>query len=209
MLLQAVWDFFQTRVFGLPSQPGLFNLYAGEDADCDCPGAAGLRRENLHAYLESFAQPPAWLLVGEAPGWKGCRFSGVPFTSEAQLARRCLPFDGQPTSRYATRLSEASATVFWETLYQRHPSFLVWNCIPLHPHQPGQPLSNRTPTPTEIKSFAPLLAGLIDVLRPVQVIAIGRKAQLALRQVGQPAGCVRHPGHGGKHQFQSEIKNQL
>lgn len=211
MILQPVWDYIQSHIFEIPTRPGLFNFYASEDAGYDCPGAARLRQENLHAYLESFLCLPTWLLVGEAPGWKGCRFSGVPFTCEAQLAASHrdgppLPFYGRPTSQSGQRLSEASATVFWETLRPRHPDFLVWNCVPLHPHRRDEPMSNRTPVPAEIRAFAPVLAGLVAVLDPVIVIAIGRKAGLALQQAGLAARCVRHPGHGGKRQFQQEIR---
>jgi hypothetical protein len=49
----------------------------------DGQGAA-LRRARLAAYLESRAEAPL-LLVGEAPGYRGARVSGIPFTSERQL----------------------------------------------------------------------------------------------------------------------------
>lgn len=45
---------------------------------------ADVRRARLRAYLESRADAPL-LLVGEAPGYRGARVSGVPFTSERQL----------------------------------------------------------------------------------------------------------------------------
>ena len=45
---------------------------------------AGLRRSRLRAYLGGRAEAPL-LLVGEAPGYRGARVSGIPFTSERQL----------------------------------------------------------------------------------------------------------------------------
>jgi len=42
---------------------------------------ADVRRARLRAYLESRGDAPL-LLVGEAPGYRGARVSGVPFTSE-------------------------------------------------------------------------------------------------------------------------------
>ncbi len=45
---------------------------------------ADVRRARLRAYLESRADA-SLLLVGEAPGYRGARVSGVPFTSERQL----------------------------------------------------------------------------------------------------------------------------
>ena len=47
-------------------------------------GGAALRRDRLAAYLEQRAGAPI-LLVGEAPGYRGARVSGIPFTSERQL----------------------------------------------------------------------------------------------------------------------------
>jgi len=64
-----------------------FNQYRDADAAFDCPGAAKIRLGNLAAYLR--ARPhPSLMLVGEAAGYAGCRFSGIAFTSE-----RCLPRD--------------------------------------------------------------------------------------------------------------------
>ena len=54
-----------------------FNQYA-EGPRC------ALLRERLVRYLEERADAPL-LLVGEAPGYRGARVSGIPFTSERQL----------------------------------------------------------------------------------------------------------------------------
>jgi hypothetical protein len=45
---------------------------------------ARLRRQRLRAYLELRADATV-LLVGEAPGYRGARISGLPFMSERQL----------------------------------------------------------------------------------------------------------------------------
>ena len=45
---------------------------------------APVRRERLARYLEERAEA-AWILVGEAAGYRGARVSGIPFTSERQL----------------------------------------------------------------------------------------------------------------------------
>src|SRR3954471_18304149 len=45
---------------------------------------AALRRARLAAYVDARAGAPI-LLVGEAPGYRGARVSGIPFTSERQL----------------------------------------------------------------------------------------------------------------------------
>ena len=45
-----------------------------------------IRRHNLLLYLQQMLIfNPQILLVGEAPGYRGCRLTGVPFTSELIL----------------------------------------------------------------------------------------------------------------------------
>jgi len=87
-----------------------------------------------------------------------------------------------------------------------HPHFLAWNCVPFHPHRPGQPLSNRPPTKQEIAKYMPLLEELIALLQPQQVIAVGRSAERALAQIGLTPLAVRHPAHGGAAAFRQGVE---
>lgn len=57
-----------------------FNQYTDSEAGTD--GAT--RRHRLRSYLTARWNAPL-LFVGEAPGYLGCRLSGVPFTSLRQL----------------------------------------------------------------------------------------------------------------------------
>jgi len=65
--------------------PGSFNQYRDVHPELDLPRGAVVRRHNLRCYLEAFAGA-RFVLVGEAAGYAGCRFSGIPFTCEAQFA---------------------------------------------------------------------------------------------------------------------------
>jgi uracil-DNA glycosylase len=206
MFGQQIWALLQERLFPIPSTATLFNPYASGRSQADLPGGDQIRRENLLSYLGTFRRPPSMMVVGEAFGWRGGRFSGVPFTSEAQLCRQRLPFPGHRSGRQAAPYGESSATIFWRHLAPFHPRFLAWNCIPLHPHKPGRPLSNRTPSRREIDAFAGLLAELLDRVHPRQVVALGRSAERALQQIGIPATYVRHPSHGGAAAFQAGIE---
>jgi uracil-DNA glycosylase len=205
MQLQPLWEFVERRVFPYPSiqeeDIAHFNPYRGFDLAHDLPQADEIRRRNLYDYLSSFSDQPAALVIGEAPGWRGCRFSGVPFTSEALLLTGELPFQGRQSSRRQPPYAEASATIFWRVMRPYHTKFLVWNCFPYHPHQPGNPLSNRSLREGEIRAHMERLADLIAVLKPDQVIAVGKCAQNALAELGLPALPVRHPSHGGARQF--------
>jgi len=139
-------------------------------------GAAG-RRERLADYLEQRAAAPL-LLVGEAPGYRGARVSGIPFTSERQLT--------------GNGPAEATATVVHRVLEELGLSdhVLLWNVVPTHP---GTATSNRPPTRGEVEAG---LSFALELARGRVVVAIGRVAAIALG-----AHYVRHPSHGGATDF--------
>jgi uracil-DNA glycosylase len=142
---------------------------------------AGLLRRRLAHYLVA-RQRARLLLVGEAPGYRGARISGLPFTSERQLTGRGL--------------AEATATIVRATLRELglEEDVLCWNVVPTHP---GTASSNRPPTRAEIAGgvrFARRLA------RDRTVVAVGRVAAAAL-----DATYVRHPSHGGAKAFREGL----
>ena len=136
-----------------------------------------LRRERLVAYLDERAGA-AVLLVGEAPGYRGARVSGIPFTSERQLTGRGS--------------AEATATIVHRVLEEVGIAgdVLLWNVVPTHP---GTATSNRRPTRAEIAAGLPFVHTLA---RGRRVVALGR---LAADACGAP--YVRHPSHGGAAAF--------
>ena len=142
---------------------------------------APLLRKRLAEYLERRVGADV-LLVGEAPGYRGARISGIPFTSERQL-RGCGP-------------AEATATIVHRALGELglEERVLLWNVVPTHP---GTESSNRLPTRSEVGAgldFAvPLLAGRT-------VVAVGRIAERAL---GVPG--LRHPSRGGAGPFRAGL----
>ena len=206
MKLQSLWEFLAHEVFPFESTEILWNPYQGENPVLDQPGGAKIRQDNLHNYLECFERTPKFFLVGEAPGPWGCRFSGIPFTSERALAQGKMPFRGNPSSKFDPLAAERSGTILWEMLIDFFPNFIVWNCIPFHPTKPGDPLSIRTPKRSEILNFRHILQGMIDILKPKQVVAIGRKAEIALNSIGIEATYVRHPSHGGAREFKQGMQ---
>jgi len=213
VVLDDVWSLFESRVFSIPStQDGpasLFNQYHDRDLRVDRPDAGAIRRSNLFGYLSSFAERPSVLVVGEAPGWRGCRFSGVPFTSEAQLCDGVLPFTGHQSSAASSPYAENTATVFWRSARPHASSFLSWNCVPFHLHRPDDPLTNRPPTRKEILAHLELLTALLALLEPGLVVAVGRSAEWALRRMDVPCAYVRHPSHGGANEFGRGLENVL
>lgn len=204
-MLHHVQALFEAKVFPIASTETLFNQYRDRHPEHDRPDAPAIRRENLLRYLGAFEEKPLVLLLLEAPGPWGCRFSGVPITSEAQLVDPAFPLSGRPSGAGAAPHSEYSAGIFWRVLRPYFPHFFTWSSVPLHPHKPGAPLSIRTPTAREVAAFVPVVAGLVDALQPRHVLAVGRKAEQALRLAGTPARYVRHPSQGGARAFEDGI----
>ncbi|NUR78555.1 MAG: uracil-DNA glycosylase [Thermoleophilia bacterium] len=150
----------------------------------DGAGAA-LRRARLADYLDARRDAPI-LLVGEAPGYRGARISGLPFTSERQLT--------------GTGPAEATATIVHRVLAELGlaEQVLLWNVVPTHP---GTPTSNRPPTRVEVaagRMFADELA------RGRRVVAVGRVAHSAFG-----GAYVRHPARGGAAQFARGLRALL
>jgi len=142
---------------------------------------AGLLRRRLADYLET-REHARFLLVGEAPGHRGARVSGLPFTSERQLT--------------GSGPAEATATIVRAALeeLELEPETLCWNVVPTHP---GTETANRRPTAAEIAAGRPFLERLA---RGRRVIAIGRVAHAATG-----AAYVRHPSHGGAEEFRAGL----
>lgn len=206
MLLDAAWRLFEAELFPVPSTDDLFNPYRDRHDDLDLPDAPALRRANLRAYLAAYEAQPDVLLLAEAPGPWGCRFSGVPLVAEAQLADDAFPLSGRPTSLEAEPHREYSASIYWRVLEPYFPRFFTWNTVPFHPHRPGEPLTIRTPRAREVRAWTGLLGGLLEIVRPRVVLAVGRKAEGALTRLGVEATYVRHPSQGGARLFEAGVR---
>lgn len=197
-------EVLEEQVYPVKSNDILFNQYKDTDPRFDRSDASTTRRNNLSNYINSL-QNPKILLVGEAPGPWGGRFSGVPFTGEKPLVSGELPYDGKQSSLQDKPYSEYSGNIFWKILLSYFQKFFVWNLMPLHPHKEGLPLSIRTPSKNEIIRFSGVLHAVEEIIQPEEVIAIGRKAETALGLLGISHTYVRHPSQSGATEFKTGI----
>jgi uracil-DNA glycosylase len=146
---------------------------------------AGLLRTRLRAYLEA-RSAASILLVGEAAGYRGARVSGVPFTSERQLA--------------GVGPAEASATIVHRALddLDLEERVLLWNVVPTHP---GTIDSNRTPSRSEVEAGLRFIGELAMNRR---IVCAGRIAHGALGGT-----YLRHPSHGGARAFHTGLREAV
>lgn len=144
-----------------------------------------MRCERLERYLELRRDAP-FLIVGEAPGYRGARVSGIPFTSERQLT--------------GIGPAEATATIVHRALAELgiEDDVLLWNVVPTHP---GTTERNRRPVKCEVDGGLPFLH---ELAAGRYAIAVGRLAHASL---GDP--YVRHPSHGGSVAFRDGLESVI
>lgn len=181
-----------------------FNPYSDLCSDFDRPDAARIRRHNLSMVLDAAIDrgvDSIW--VARDLGYRGGRRTGLALTDEVHLGAHADLLGTPPLARSTNgpAMAERTATVIWQMLIAiRQPVFL-WNVFPLHPHEAGDPMSNRCHTRGERLACRHIMVGLIHLLSPSRVLAIGRDAQLALEDLGVTAEKVRHPSYGGQSEF--------
>ncbi|HEX8340384.1 MAG TPA: uracil-DNA glycosylase [Tepidisphaeraceae bacterium] len=193
--------------------PGVFNPWYDFDAESDrSPSAPKWRRENLRAYLAPRIGRARWLLLAEAAGFRGAKFSGITMTCERQLPAMSVPHSR--TSRDDLPLSEAdrrdgvlepTATIVRRALEKAGVDpgeVILCNTFAWHPNKPDQPLTNRTPTRAEVAAGRRALAAALELAGAARRIAIGRTAErMLIDTLGLDAPIVRHPANGGARIF--------
>lgn len=199
-------ELVKREVFPASSSDRLLNFYAQVDPGLDRREGPSIRRENLLAYLDATPSNPELLLLAEAPGPYGCRFSGIPFTSEAQLEAGIFPFDGRRSSTAEEPWSEYSAKIVWGLLAEHFDRVLIWNTVPLHPRREGDPMTIRTPSAAEIRAWGRLVPDVVSLANPKHVLAVGRVAERVCKRFEIPTTYIRHPSQGGANLFREGVR---
>ena len=181
------------------------------------PSAPAIRRKQLRAYLRQRLGKEKLALIGEAVGYRGGHFSGIPMTSERLLLGKqpdvvATLYKPQRTSKpekCPNGFSEPTATIVWGTLLRlglKPDQFVLWNAFPWHSFDPRHGmLSNRMPDKSERAAGLPVLRAFLELFPCDQVVALGKVAAAGLDQLGIAAHCVRHPASGGAKLFRQQI----
>src|SRR5437016_13537171 len=186
------------------SPPGaVFNPWWEVDEQTDIgPGAPAIRQNQLRAYLEKRLRKAQLALIGEAVGYRGGHFTGIPMTSERLLLGRSKTvrlksndFFSDINARCTSKpercpdgFSEPTATIVWGTLLRlglKPDQFVLWNAFPWHSFDPRRGmLSNRMPNKSEQAAGLPVLKVFLELFPFDQVIALGKVAAAQLEQLG-------------------------
>ncbi|MCY3772250.1 MAG: uracil-DNA glycosylase [Gemmatimonadetes bacterium] len=186
-----------------------FNPYADRCPVYDLEAAPERRSNILLSVLEAALKSPVdSLWIGRDFGYRGGRRTGLAFTDDDHLPEHAGRWG--LTLQCATRegmAGERSARAVWNVLSRVDAPVFLWNVFPLHPHDPGNPFSNRKHNARERASGEGILAQLVHMLEPSRIVAVGRDAAwTASRLFGRyETLAVRHPSHGGQKIFTNRM----
>ena len=202
-----------------PSNPSnVFNPWRDSDERDGKPHGRTprLRLGNLEAYIAARAGSARFLLMGEAPSHRGCRFTGIAFCSEVELLTKAGQVAHRPlelTSRDAREKPqrERSAAVIWNEIERAGCGFevVLWNAFPWHPFAGDVVTTNRKPRIAEVEQGrAPLRALLECFKHPLEIVAVGKVAEEALGRWDEAdcGGYIRHPAQGGESRFREGFR---
>lgn len=87
-------------------------------------------------------------------------------------------------------------------------NIFLWNVFPLHPHEEGEPFSNRSHNSAERKIGEEILRNLVSMIKPRRLIAIGNDAVSSIERVAPniPSSRFRHPSYGGQNIFLQQVE---
>jgi hypothetical protein len=222
MLTDSVEKFI--RLLKRSPSDGVFNPWWQIDKQNDIGrNAPSIRRKQLRAYLRKRLGIAKLAIIGEAVGYRGGRFTGIPMTSERLLFGRSnkvrmksddLFSDLKPRrtskrEKFPDGFSEPTATIVWAALLGlgfKPDQFVLWNAFPWHSFDPHRGvLSNRTPNESERSAGLPVLKAFLELFPCEQVVALGKIAGAQLEQINVNAHRVRHPASGGAKLFRQQI----
>ncbi len=209
----------------------VFNPWADFDPDYDVAYARSIRKAQLERYLVRRLDGARILLIAEACGYQGGRFTGIAMTCERMMlslhpdinAKMVIGVPGRRTSRKNSPFlpkdiqrrqgfNEPTDTVVWNAALRAGlapEEFILWNIFPFHPHKEGQMMTNRTPTEEELAAGLAYTKALLSLTGPLPILAIGKKSEETLKNAGFAVTGLRHPANGGANIFREGLSDAL
>jgi hypothetical protein len=205
----------------------VFNPWWQVDQQNDIdPSAPAIRRKQLCAYLQKRVGKANVAVIGEAVGYRGGHFSGIPMTSERLLLGLSKRFHIKPNDfsginprrtskpeKCPDGFSEPTATIVWGTLLRlglQPDQFVLWNAFPWHSFDSRRGmLSNRMPNKSERAAGLPVLKAFLELFPCDHVLALGKIAAAQLEELNVNAHRVRHPASAGATLFRTQIAKIL
>ena len=171
-----------------PSTENVFNPYLNE--------AVANNLKMYFEYLYSTKQKDV-LLIGEAPGYAGCRITGIPFTSGELFKNSELEiFKELKQDIILEKIEgEKTATMVWNYLENKKKLPIFWNSFPFHPFNKNNETSNRAPSNEEIEEGKFYIQELVEIFKPKTIASIGRKGEKVLKNIypNNKIQYIRHP----------------
>lgn len=211
----------------------VFNPWRDYDEIFDVgPQAPKIRSKQMERFLALRIAKAKYLLVAEAVGYQGGKFTGMALTSERMLlgfhksigssaflenetAQRTSKPDNTRLNDAQRRFgfTEPTATIVWKEILEHKISpfeVITWNIFPFHPFDPRKgSLTNRTPNVTELKEGMDYTKMLLKICPNVIVISIGRYSAETLNRLGIENCPVPHPANGNALKFRKAIRGVL
>lgn len=182
----------------------VFNPYADRCPVHDRADAVAARRRNLRGYLKAATEigvDTIWM--GRDLGYRGGRRTGLALTDEFHLPEMTQRYPGSSFKQatIGAALAERTATEIWTVLRAIDLPPLLWNVFPFHPHEPGNPFTNRKFTARELLQVDDINFTLVKWLKVKRVVAIGQDAYNYASRFDVEVVAIRHPSYGGIRDF--------